>query len=207
MLLEDRDGNISILPEDYLERYAALDEDGMTIEEAIREHEQLGYRFVGPEALLPADYLEELRIREETIERLHSEVISRLDRLDAESIKPLEGRIVATLDRSQQNPRSDPDRPGPPISHRSDEIGVPPDSIRELMTSRGVLPDKQWFTTEEAAKVLDKSTWQIRNKWCKLGRIHCEKVGEHYRISLDGLLGALNHGCFPPHPIGTYAVE
>ena len=70
-----------------------------------------------------------------------------------------------------------------------------------------MLPDKEWFTFEEAAKVLGKSKWQIRNKWCGLGRIQCEKVGEHYRISLAGLLDALNHGCLPPHPIGTYAVE
>lgn len=35
---------------------------------------------------------------------------------------------------------------------------------------------KDWYTTEEAAKILDKSEYTVR-EWCRTGRIKGEKKG------------------------------
>jgi DNA-directed RNA polymerase specialized sigma24 family protein len=46
-------------------------------------------------------------------------------------------------------------------------------AVSELLRQRTV---KDWYTTEEAAKVLDKAEFTVR-EWCRQGRVHAEKKG------------------------------
>jgi hypothetical protein len=45
--------------------------------------------------------------------------------------------------------------------------------MRLAMTERQA--EKEWYSTAELAKLLDKSDFTVREKWCNQGRIECEK--------------------------------
>src|SRR4051794_34748583 len=61
---------------------------------------------------------------------------------------------------------------------------------------------KAWYTTEEAAKVLDRSEYTVR-EWCRLGRIRAEKKGsgrgkyQSWVVSHAELLRVQREGLLP----------
>jgi hypothetical protein len=61
---------------------------------------------------------------------------------------------------------------------------------------------KEWYTTTEAAKLLGKAEFTVR-EWCRLGRVHAEKraCGRGYTqewiIAHEELLRIQNHGLLP----------
>lgn len=70
------------------------------------------------------------------------------------------------------------------------------DEVRALLAHETT---KEWYTTDELAQALGKSSFTIREKWCNAGRIECEKddasgkwriPGHEYRRLVNG--GALN---------------
>ncbi len=82
------------------------------------------------------------------------------------------------------------------------EIGKMKTKLEELVSQRAV---KDWYSTEEAANILGKSEYTVR-EWCRLRRIHASKKGsgrgkfrgwvishtELLRIQKDGLLPIKN---------------
>ncbi len=61
---------------------------------------------------------------------------------------------------------------------------------------------KEWYSTAEVAEIVGRAEWTVRN-WCRLGRIHAEKVGygrgdsEEWRISHEELTRLQNRGLLP----------
>jgi hypothetical protein len=77
--------------------------------------------------------------------------------------------------------------------------------LRQLMASKGILADKEWFTVRDVALATDKTEEHVRNKWCALGRIECRKEADRsWRVSRAGFEEYLNCGL---RPIGTYRVK
>ena len=78
------------------------------------------------------------------------------------------------------------------------------EALAELLKQRTV---KDWYGTEELAKILDKAEFTVR-EWARLGRIHAEKRGsgrgkyqswvvshaELLRIQREGLLPLTKSG-------------
>jgi Helix-turn-helix domain len=65
---------------------------------------------------------------------------------------------------------------------------------------------KEWYTTAEAAKLLDKAEFTVR-EWCRLGRIHAKKkkcgrgIAGEWIISHAELMRVKNEGLLPePRP-------
>ncbi len=65
---------------------------------------------------------------------------------------------------------------------------------------------KEWYTTAEVAKLLDKAEFTVR-EWCRLGRIQAKKkncgrgVAGEWIISHEELTRIRNEGLLPdPHP-------
>lgn len=61
---------------------------------------------------------------------------------------------------------------------------------------------KDFYSTAEVASLMERAEWTVRN-WCRLGRIHAEKIGygrgnsEEWRISHSELLRIQNEGLLP----------
>lgn len=61
---------------------------------------------------------------------------------------------------------------------------------------------KDWYSTAEVAKLMDRAEWTVRN-WCRLGRVKAEKIGygrgksEEWRISHAELMRIQNEGLLP----------
>lgn len=70
------------------------------------------------------------------------------------------------------------------------------DEIREQPGS------KEWYTTSELAKLLNKSQFTVQERWCNEGRIECEKDGENgkWRIPGDEVRRLLAGGSLKPKP-------
>ncbi len=62
--------------------------------------------------------------------------------------------------------------------------------------------DKQWFTTEEVAQILDRAPWTVR-QWCRLGRVQAKKrqcgrgLSAEWIISRDEIARIRNEGLLP----------
>lgn len=50
--------------------------------------------------------------------------------------------------------------------------------IRSAVEERQAEKGREWYNTAEAAKILGKSDFTVREKWCNQGRIECEKDEE-----------------------------
>lgn len=62
--------------------------------------------------------------------------------------------------------------------------------------------EKSWYTTSEAAEILDKRPYTVR-EWCRLGRINADKamsgrgIDEEWRISHEEIERISNSGLLP----------
>ena len=63
-------------------------------------------------------------------------------------------------------------------------------------------PAKEYYTTSEAASILNRSDWTVR-EWCRLGRVWAEKrqcgrgLSKEWIISHDELIRIQNEGLLP----------
>ncbi len=59
--------------------------------------------------------------------------------------------------------------------------------------------DKDWYSTEEVAALMDRAPWTVRD-WCRLGRVKAEKrTGtDRWVVSRAELERLLNGGLLPP---------
>jgi hypothetical protein len=77
--------------------------------------------------------------------------------------------------------------------------------LADLICQRAV---KDWYTTEEAAQILGKARFTIR-EWCRHGRVHCRKQGSgrgkymSWVISRDELLRIQKEGLLPLEKISS----
>ena len=61
---------------------------------------------------------------------------------------------------------------------------------------------KEWYTTDEVAKILDRAAWTVR-QWCRLKRVNAKKrtcgrgLSAEWVISHDELLRIQNEGLLP----------
>lgn len=74
------------------------------------------------------------------------------------------------------------------------------DEIRGLLAGRPRA--KEWYSTQEAAEILKKRPYTVRN-WCRMGRVRAEKIeagrgvdGE-WRISHEEITRIQNEGLLP----------
>ena len=58
------------------------------------------------------------------------------------------------------------------------------DEIHQSVMAQRV--DKEWYTTDELAKALNKSQYTIQERWCNDGRIECEKNPENGKWRIPG---------------------
>jgi hypothetical protein len=58
--------------------------------------------------------------------------------------------------------------------------------------------DKDWYSTEEVAALMDRAPWTVR-EWCRLGRVRAEKRPgtDRWVISRTELERLLNGGLLP----------
>lgn len=69
-------------------------------------------------------------------------------------------------------------------------------------TSRPPEPAKEYYTTQEAAKILGKRPYTVR-EWCRLERVHAQKalsgrgIDEEWRISREEIERIQNEGLLP----------
>lgn len=62
--------------------------------------------------------------------------------------------------------------------------------------------EKEYYSTAEAAKILDRAEWTVR-EWCRLGRVYAEKrkcgrgSSNEWMISHDELRRIQNEGLLP----------
>jgi hypothetical protein len=72
-------------------------------------------------------------------------------------------------------------------------------TLDTLVSQRTV---KDWYGTEEVAKILGKAEFTVR-EWCRLGRVHAEKKGsgrgkyQSWVISHDEVLRIQHEGLLP----------
>lgn len=80
------------------------------------------------------------------------------------------------------------------IERRLARLETKLDEIREQPGS------KEWYTTSELAKLLNKSQFTIQERWCNEGRIECEKDEEtgKWRIPGDEVRRLLAGGTMQP---------
>lgn len=78
--------------------------------------------------------------------------------------------------------------------------------LHEMRTAHApAAPAKDYYTTAEAAQLLGKRTYTVR-EWCRLGRVHAEKAAsgrgldEEWRISHDELVRIQNEGLLRLQP-------
>jgi hypothetical protein len=75
-------------------------------------------------------------------------------------------------------------------------------SLAELHVLLSRQHGKEWYTTEEVAKILGKATFTVR-EWCRHGRVHCCKQsngrGKHqsWVVSREEVLRIEREGLFP----------
>ena len=73
------------------------------------------------------------------------------------------------------------------------------ETLKILVQRRTV---KEWYTTTEVAKILDKAEFTVR-EWCRLKRIRAAKkecgrgVASEWTISHEELVRIQNHGLLP----------
>ena len=83
-----------------------------------------------------------------------------------------------------------------------EEILVRLSRIEELLTSQVTTPQKDWYSVPEAAEILGKAIWTVR-EWCRLGRINCKKrvsgrgISSEWSISAEEIKRIQNEGLFP----------
>jgi hypothetical protein len=71
--------------------------------------------------------------------------------------------------------------------------------LAELLRQRTA---KDWYTTEEVAKILGKAEFTVR-EWCRLGRVRAEKKGsgrgkyQSWAVSHEELLRIQREGLLP----------
>ena len=71
--------------------------------------------------------------------------------------------------------------------------------LAELVRQRAT---KEWYSTAEAAQVLDRAVFTIR-EWCRLRRVHAEKRrcgrgrSQEWMIAFDELVRIQNEGLLP----------
>ncbi len=56
--------------------------------------------------------------------------------------------------------------------------------IHQVILSQRV--QKDWYTTSETAKALEKTDYTVRERWCNDGRIECEKDPESGKWRIPG---------------------
>lgn len=72
-------------------------------------------------------------------------------------------------------------------------------AVASLVSQRMV---KDWYTTAEAAKLLDRSEWTVR-EWCRLGRVRANKRrcgrgnAQEWIVSHEELERIRNEGLLP----------
>lgn len=73
------------------------------------------------------------------------------------------------------------------------------EALRRLVQQRTV---KDWYTTAEAAEILGKAEWTVR-EWCRIGRVNADKrpcgrgVSQEWIISHEELQRIRNEGLLP----------
>lgn len=88
----------------------------------------------------------------------------------------------------------------------TDEIAVLAERLGKIEAALTALLDretvKDWYTTEEAARVLGRSEYTVR-EWCRLGRVRGEKKGsgrgkyQSWVVSHAELLRVRREGLLP----------
>ena len=88
------------------------------------------------------------------------------------------------------------------IEELIERLGRIESAISSLASQRMV---KDWYTTAEAAHLLQRSEWTVR-EWCRLGRVHAEKRrcgrgnAQEWIVSHEELERIRNEGLLPQLP-------
>jgi hypothetical protein len=77
-------------------------------------------------------------------------------------------------------------------------------SLEHLLQEKRATPDqdKEWYSTHEVAKILQKAAWTVR-QWCRLKRVNAQKrqcgrgLASEWMISRDELQRIRNEGLLP----------
>ena len=82
-------------------------------------------------------------------------------------------------------------------------------NLGQLLQPRSTAPnqlsptEKEWYTTEEAARILNRAPWTVR-QWCRMKRVIARKrqcgrgLASEWIISRDELQRIRNEGLLPP---------
>lgn len=89
------------------------------------------------------------------------------------------------------------------VLHRLNEVlhrlGLIEEGLGVLVSQQ---PAKEWYTTAEAAELLERAEWTVR-EWCRLGRVNANKrlcgrgVSQEWIISHHELMRFRNEGLLP----------
>ena len=77
-------------------------------------------------------------------------------------------------------------------------------NLGQLLQAKAATPalDKEWFSTDEVAKILNRAAWTVR-KWCRDNRVIARKrqcgrgLASEWMISRDELQRIRNEGLLP----------
>jgi hypothetical protein len=113
-------------------------------------------------------------------------------------------RIVCALEQIAQQLRVLTDKT--PLSTPSSSAASSQERLERIETTLNSLIEKkspkEWYTTEEAAKVLGRAPWTVR-QWCRLKRVHAKKrscgrgLSPEWIISHEEILRIQNEGLLP----------
>lgn len=82
------------------------------------------------------------------------------------------------------------------LAHLADRMAALEDRLKAIQVGQ---LDKEWYSTEEVAALMDRAPWTVR-EWCRHGRVKAVKRSGtdrwvFHRSELDRLM---NHGLLPP---------
>jgi hypothetical protein len=82
------------------------------------------------------------------------------------------------------------------IDHLAERIGSLEKRIEAVVVGR---LDKEWYTTEEVAVLMDRAPWTVR-QWCLQGRVRAKKRSgtDRWVVSRDEVERLMNEGLLKP---------
>ena len=73
------------------------------------------------------------------------------------------------------------------------------DTLLKKINQAAPAADRTHFTVDEVCELLNRNRFTVR-EWCRLGRVHAEKHGDQWRISVVEIERLKNYGLLPLDP-------